>query len=309
MCRHEGIHPRVKRPVGRRLAYAAARMLKQQQQRKQQLDVDVAGGAFTGPTISGCSYTSSSNELVLKFNQTLLGGEGLMLRPFDANETGGWGLQPGTNHYQPLDKVSQAGLGAMVCTVDPTCNASNPGAYPCGNATTCMCQSWAYVKCAPHNWYCEVGPGWKPDPAEVNACLDEFGTSNLGRSPDFPYTSMWRPAPLKASAGATIPAGISSRVSSTSSTSTSSSVQVDLSGPEFQGRTPIAVRYAWPLASAQGDDTCCPTAAVLAGRGVCIPGNCPLYSDTSELPANPFFATIDRGAGKCKCRAPQDCSE
>ena len=28
-------------------------------------------------------------------------------------------------------------------------------------------------------------------------------------------------------------------------------------------------------------------------RGCVQPGNCPLYSGTSELPANPFFATIE----------------
>ena len=118
-----GIHPRLKRPVGRRLAYAAARMLKQQQQRGADNNGDGAGdsggdGALTGPTISGCSYTASSAELVLRFNQTLLGGEGLMLRPFDANETGGWGLQPGSKSYNPLDKVSVDGNGECLrcCT-------------------------------------------------------------------------------------------------------------------------------------------------------------------------------------------------
>lgn len=165
-----GIHPRLKRPVGHRLAYAAARMLKQQQRRQQSKgeagdgDGGSNDGALTGPTISGCSYTASTGELEIKFNQTLLGGEGLMLRPFDANETGGWGDQPGTKGYQPLDAPAVDANGAMVCTVDPTCQ-QGPGANgaPCGNATSCMCQSWQYMKYGDPTkpgslkafWYCE----------------------------------------------------------------------------------------------------------------------------------------------------------
>ena len=52
-----GIHPRLKRPVGRRLAYAAARMLKKQQRASSgaQAEAEDTAGAMTGPTISGCS--------------------------------------------------------------------------------------------------------------------------------------------------------------------------------------------------------------------------------------------------------------
>eukprot|EP00038_Savillea_parva_P003071 m.120652 g.120652 ORF g.120652 m.120652 type:complete len:87 (+) comp11063_c0_seq3:2726-2986(+) len=83
---------------------------------------------------------------------------------------------------------------------------------------------------------------------------------------------------------------------------------VDLSASVFQGKTPLAVRYAWPLFSgAQGDvaDTCCPTRTIQDGHGICLPGGCPLYTTESNLPANPFFAVID--GGKCHCKAPQQC--
>ena len=46
-------------------------------------------GAVTGPTISGCALSAGESQLTLKFNGSLLGGEPLQLRPFDANETGG----------------------------------------------------------------------------------------------------------------------------------------------------------------------------------------------------------------------------
>jgi len=93
-----GIHPRLKRPVGRRLAVAAASMM--------HATAAAAGGAagdgggdvsasalpLTGPTIAGCSYGSSTANtaggspspsqqaeelsLTLKFNETLLAGAG-----------------------------------------------------------------------------------------------------------------------------------------------------------------------------------------------------------------------------------------
>jgi hypothetical protein len=88
-----GIHPRIKRPVGRRLAHAAARQLKrqaaeQQAQQAQKAQQRLGGseqesalsggggggggsGAITGPTIAGCTATASS--LTLKFNSSLLG--------------------------------------------------------------------------------------------------------------------------------------------------------------------------------------------------------------------------------------------
>ena len=95
-----GIHPRLKRPVGRRLAYAAARLLKGQARQRQRqqgqqgpqgrelsgagLDFVHGGGggsdgALTGPTLAGCS--AGDGRLTLRFNTTLLGGEGLLLRP------------------------------------------------------------------------------------------------------------------------------------------------------------------------------------------------------------------------------------
>jgi hypothetical protein len=234
-----GIHPRLKRPAGkrcekrifctilclnmifyqnrlgtsigkalkkkcvcRRLAYAAAKLLKQQEQDDQKL----TQGALTGPTLAGCRYgpsssssssssssktaegggeeagggSASASKLTLMFNESLLGGEGLMLRPFDANETGGW-LDSRGNGLKDSN-------GAMVCTVDPTCKEA-PN-HECGNTTTCQCQSWNFIKSGccgadpkhpgcPANgfcnmtnfWYCEVGPG------TVNAFLSHFQCS------------------------------------------------------------------------------------------------------------------------------------
>ena len=90
--------------------------------------------------------------------------------------------------------------------------------------------------------------------------------------------------------------------------SPSSTVTVDLSQGTLKGRTPLAIRLAWPLGMGHiKSDTCNPTSLVQAGfGGAAIPGSCPLYSATSNLPANPFFAAITSD-GKCQCPKPQTC--
>lgn len=58
-----GIHPRWKKPVGDRLGIAAFNT------------VYNGTGAFTGPTLSGCSY--SNNALTIEFNTSLLRGDSI----------------------------------------------------------------------------------------------------------------------------------------------------------------------------------------------------------------------------------------
>ena len=183
-----------------------------------------------------------------------------------------------------------------------------------------MLRSHARARCG------QVGPGWKPSaeqlesshilaqqnpalrgpaasgglaraatpvpPDETAAVGSDDGRTMLGWVPsNNPFEQDWTPAPLKPSAS-----GVKGEV------------EVDLTGPRLAGKEPLAVRLGWPMfGHAYHDcDTCCPTAKVQAGMGVCIPGNCPLYSSKSELAANPFFAAIK--GGKCSCMAPQDCS-
>ena len=78
---------------------------------------------------------------------------------------------------------------------------------------------------------------------------------------------------------------------------TGTGVVVDLA--PLNGSVPTAVRYAWGIVQ------CCnhadPTLYVSHG---CI-ANCPIYSATAKLPANPFKAKIV--GGKCQCVPPQVC--
>jgi hypothetical protein len=130
--------------------------------------------------------------------------------------------------------------------------------------------------------YCQEGPGWKPPPSMLAAAVK-------GRQPRpaNPYGHQWRAVPL--SVGGDGPAGT---VSATA----------DLAA--LGGRYPHAVWLAWPLAGTtvgKDDDMCCVSQASLDGRAPCVPGNCPLYSAVSELPANPFFARCDPVSAALAC--------
>ena len=318
------IHPRLKRPVGQRLAQAAAAMLKQQQQRRQRqrptsaaaVSALVPGaGAFTGPTIAGCSHGDSPLGLELLFNTTLLNGEGLLLQgSFDANLTGGWYANPyndSSKSYHVGKAPSYAAvtdsLGVMVCAAGPA------GAI--GNASTCACQGWGWV--GPRNitnatsgvvteefmWYCRDGPGWKPTQYDLDTVCHTWKNGKMkcamNTAPN-PFVTQWRPAPLNKTAAAAAAGG------GAGGAGTTTAVLVDLA--VLGGEAPVAVRLAWPLfGGTKGvvSDTCCPTRSIQNGHGICLPGSCPLYTDGTNLPANPFFAVI--AAGKCKCNAPQVC--
>jgi hypothetical protein len=64
------IHPRDKKPVGDRLAQSAG--------------VTVYGkpGAFTGPTISGCTVNAASNTVTVTFNASLLGADTVQVQSY-----------------------------------------------------------------------------------------------------------------------------------------------------------------------------------------------------------------------------------
>ena len=71
-----GIHPRLKKPVGQRLAAGAL--------------VTAYGfpGPLTGPTISGCKVDTTTSTLTIAFNATLLAGSSLILLPYNSSARG-----------------------------------------------------------------------------------------------------------------------------------------------------------------------------------------------------------------------------
>ena len=220
----------------------------------------------------------------------------------------------------PFANCGENSIGHCIEGCEYAHGAAPKPLFPTANETTCGCQSWNKVACdggvkgqtgkwpcdplGPQSgaefWYCEDGPGWKP-PAALRAravkealeqrqdtdLSEERLGSSLGvpRAPANVFETLWFAAPLKAGGQ-------------------KGTVSVDLSQMEAAGFTQLhAVRYAWPL----GDDgdTCCPDYAVAQGLEVCVPANCPLLSAKSQLPANPFFSTVQ--GDKCKCEAPQVC--
>ena len=51
---------------------------------------------------------------------------------------------------------------------------------------------------------------------------------------------------------------------------------------------------------------CCPDIAVKRGMEPCVPGSCPIITANTQLPANPFYATLE--SGTCHCTPPQTCN-
>ena len=318
-----GIHPRLKRPVGRRLAVAAVNLIPQYRAISPYAQVQTAK---TGPTIAGCSLSlgldeqqqegvaghghghghghgvqTSAHQLQLHFNASLLGTESLLLRPWDADMSRWASKPPQGSHGQPTRKSDSAGL--MVCTAPEPDPEAPSGAS--GNASTCACSQWAVLEVFEGGTsrtieYCKVGPGWKPS-------ANLLAAGKPGRANPSTFAAQWTAVPF------IIPAQSVDNYSDGGVDLVS--LEVDLSA--LKGRKPLAIRLGWPLfktALGKADDMCCVHAASQShmggdGGGVapCVPGNCPLYSSESELPANPFFATIEEDGGKCACPAPQDC--
>ena len=112
-----GIHPRLKRPVGRRLAVAAQALISSKG--KQPL---------TGPTIVGCTHKQAdtgAGTLTLTFNASLLGNDEVLVQDFNTN----------MSTWQGVDSLT-----AMVCGGAP------PPSYPAG--LTCQKKCEAAGHCA-----------------------------------------------------------------------------------------------------------------------------------------------------------------
>jgi len=344
-----GIHPRLKRPLAKRLALAALNLyrggsssLSSSSSSPYSSSSSTKTLAGSGPTIAGCRYNyynpsslssynaenaTAAGTLVLQFNLTLLRGESLMLGSFDSNRSH-WkppalwkNTKTNPAPSPPPPKEVFDSLGLMVCLS----GKDNEDLLLPGNASTCECQTWDYMYVNDTHgddatfWYCAVGPGYKPTMEAIASERERrhrlWKATEVNNNPRLlrwvpspnPFREQWMPAPLRLIGGG--------------------KAVVNLSGIESLNNSMLvrAVRLAWPLFDTPYivGDTCCPSALVQAGRAVCMPGSCALYTDRSQLPANPFFAVIEadaenmrggegggaEGRGRCRCRAPQSCNE
>lgn len=224
---------------------------------------------MSGPVIRGCSIDHDAHRLEIRFRPDRLGGEGIYVGPAAAAAENSSALAGPDSHFL---YVCTDALGLTVA-----------------NATSCGCLSWDYIYPwdAPHGdlWYCAEGPGWKPPPTAIDAHRRYRAAHPEHRPRANPFLAIWSVAPLSATADATgHPA-----------------VAVDLT--RVNG-TVLAVRYGW---GGRSGDSCCPAGLVAAGLEVCRPAGCPLLSNVSFLPANPFFATVSNGT--CRCPRPQVCDD
>jgi sialate O-acetylesterase len=272
-----GIHPRIKKPVGDRLATAA-------------MSVAYDGGGITaGPQITGCSMTSSSS-LTVTFDPEPLGGESVIVAPYNHSTL----LEPtaGLSAMQVLLNESFFCIEvALLCQILP--NGTRP--------TRCAADL--------EYWACRTSSGEVYELAEdrkkrlPNIIHPEYhhsGDAASGiiahderRSPPSPLTGAPPRNPFE-TAWITLPVQEGKR----DADGGAMSVVVDLS--PLNGSVPVAIRYAWGI-------DCCKTGDPAQGKSTpCAIEGCPIKSSTTHLPANPFLAKLVKG--KCECIAPQVCN-
>ena len=221
------IHPRLKYPVGSRLAEATAKSV--YRMRGGSNHAGLGNGATTGPTIAGCTVDEEAKLVRVFFNATLLAGDSVIVQNYNRSIAG------------------RSKMEVLVAT---------------NTAKNRLCL--------------DVTSG---------ECVDD------GHGNKFPWQG-------EASKAKWIPVHI---LSQRSATNREFEVVVRLGSIEVTENI-MAIRYAW-------EGTCCwseheeRTLETLSRK--CPPKACPIYSASSELPANPFLAEIINGT--CKCLSPQVC--
>ncbi len=271
------IHPRLKKPLGERLATAA------------RVVAYGAKGPATGPTISGCRVDTKARTLALSFNPDLSAGDGVTVNQYNR-----------TANQSSLRVLLNASLWCMqAVSINRTvqCVDHGPPALRRAAAVQAEDQSLFY-RC--FGLYAEETgramalpgatiPERPPFPRECwGMQIDGIprgarGGDGMGLGGLSPYDDPMVWVPVNISAG-----------------SDAFTVVGDLS---FLAGAPIfGVRYAW----GNVQDSCCREGDDLGVTRTCPPGSCPIHGKVSGLPANPFMARV-RKDGTCECVAPQKC--
>ena len=131
------LHPRLKYPVGRRLALG--------------LVATAYGGSntVTGPTISGCTFDNVSHSISLHFNKTLLKSDAVAIT---RTQTPIPPLPPNSPKHSRPGPVQDSSL-MHVCT---------------GSAIDCSCLSWKAGSHGSNGWVCEIpAEGVLPRPLQA----------------------------------------------------------------------------------------------------------------------------------------------
>ena len=106
------IHPRDKKPVGVRMARAAATLVYKK------------AGAFTGPTITGCAVSADKKSLTVKFNVTLLAGDKMIVQDYSKSNTSQMSILVNAEKFC---FQSSGGKGGSICKDDGFGNFNSTG--------------------------------------------------------------------------------------------------------------------------------------------------------------------------------------
>ena len=255
-----GIHPRIKKPVGERLAIAAMGV------------AYGAPGAVSGPTISGCDVHGTS--LTIRYNASLLAGGAIGVKPYDTTTT-----------FSAFRVLVNAQYWCQDTILAPTVN-SRSGRWMCNDTGA---PSWSNcgndVQCGDTKH--STGKDRRVTSSSAWASVPE-----MARSMSWPMASTASntvdPAAMLRARGRGDTPGMWLRVGVKALSATS--VVLDLSS--LNGSVPVAVRYAW----SNERDSCC---EAVDPTHPCTPAACPIYDRSSGLPGNPFAARINSGKCVC----------
>lgn len=138
------LHPRLKEPVGRRLAAGLVALHYN------------GNGTVTGPTIAGCKYEPDQHIITVKFNKTLLKGDSVAITRTQAPIPP---LPPPDPENKHSPKPTRPGP-VLDSSLTHVCT---------GDANDCACLSWLYhPHPQPGNWTCEMplGNAGQPRPMQ-----------------------------------------------------------------------------------------------------------------------------------------------
>lgn len=269
-----GLHSRLKKPIGERLALAALGAV-----------YGVGSKPTSGPTISGCLV--EGDALLLSFDRRRLGSDEVVLQPYS--------MTPG-HEGSRLQVLTDA---ALLC-LQPMqrCRAAASAARP----ATCDVKE--------REWFCPrslSGAALLPSAPEGKEGREgrerrEAAWSDGAHVPPLDDFTPMGAQRLAAYAPPTDAGYEDAWVSLNLSRASPTQLSVDLS--PLRGKRVVAVRYAWE-APIGLERLCCDEHDPQVGLSrPCEAARCPIMS-SGGLPANPFLARLVNG--RCKCVPPQNC--
>jgi hypothetical protein len=268
------LHPRLKYPVGHRLAVGA-------------MAIAYNSSLHYGqPTLSGCVLSNvlasgSANGpaalLTLKFSATELGGANLTVNPYNAADPSRSALSVLVAKSRPAARGVLVELSLERSVTSHAAERTTSERSTAENAANHATFADRFVE------------SWMAAPAESRVVLS---------TPLDDPTGTWVPVHIKL--------GSDGRDGAPT-------VVADLTPLAGATPLAVRYAWDGADGPATGDVVCCDPAAVAQGSSdECVPASCPIMTADARaiyggLPANPFLAKLVDG--KCECPPPQSCGE